>query len=178
MMKPRLAVLLTMIATAAAMRLLPHLPNFTPVAALALFGGANFADKRLAFLVPLAALFLSDLVLGLHDTMGWVYLSFALTVGLGIWLHSHRSVLTVAGAAIASSIIFFIVVDLGIWAAGTMYPRTLAGLEACYIAAIPFLRTMVMGDLFYAALLFGGFALLERAFPVLREQAAPQTAAA
>lgn len=167
-----------MIVAAAVLRLLPHPANVTPIAAMALFGGANFADKRLAFLVPLSALFASDLVLGLYSHMEFVYASFALTACLGLLLQRQKNVLTIAGAAVASAIIFFIVSDVGTWLYSPLYPRTLAGFEACLVAAIPFLRNMLLGDFFYTALLFSGFALLERAFPALRERAVPEAALA
>ena len=99
MLKPRLMLVATMILAAAASRLLPHPPNMTPVTAIALFGGATLSDKRLAFVVTLGALFLSDLVLGFHNQMLAVYGSFSLVVCLGLWLQSRRSAFTIAGAA-------------------------------------------------------------------------------
>ena len=173
MLKPRMALLISMIVAAAATRLMPHPPNITAIGAMALFGGASFADKRLAFLVPLAALFASDLVLGFYQGMEYQYLTFTLIVCLGFWLRSRRRVLPIAGAAVASSTIHFIVTDFGTWT-GTLYPHTLAGLIACYTAAIPFFWNTLAGDLFFTALLFGGFAVLERAFPILREAATPR----
>ena len=178
MLKPRFALLIAMIAAAAATRLMPHPPNITAISAMALFGGATFADKRLAFLVPLAALFASDLVLGLYRGMEYQYLTFALIVCLGFFLQSRRRVLPIAGAAVASSTIHFIVTDFGTWMTGTMYPHTVAGLVTCYTAAIPFFWNTLAGDLFYTALLFGGFAALERTFPILRDAATPRTALA
>ncbi len=178
MLKPRLAVLLSMIVAAAALRLLPHPPNVSPIAALALFGGAGFSDRRLAFLVPLTALFASDLVLGFYSHMEFVYASFAVIVCIGLWLRTRQSVLTVGGAALSSSVLFFVVTNFGTWATEAMYPHTLAGLLACYTAAIPFFQNTVAGDLFFTAVLFGGFALLERSFPILREQASSQPALA
>ncbi|HEX3429627.1 MAG TPA: DUF6580 family putative transport protein [Rhizomicrobium sp.] len=175
MLKPRLMLIVTMIAAAAASRLLPHPPNMTSIAAMALFGGATLSDKRLAFLVPLAALFASDLLLGFHNQMIAVYGSFALIVCLGLWLQERKTAVTVAGAAIASSLLFFVVVDFGVWLAGDIYPRTLAGLVACYTAALPFLRNQMAGDLLYTGILFGGFALLEQQFPVL-QRSRPATA--
>ena len=83
--------------------------------------------------------------------------------------------LTIAGAALASSILFFAVTNFGTWATGEIYPPTLAGLAACYVAAIPFFQNTLAGDLFFSALLFGGFALLERRLPLLRT-AEPQPA--
>jgi hypothetical protein len=169
-LKPRMMLVITMILAAAASRLIPHPPNMTSVTAMALFGGAMLSDRRLAFVVPLGALFLSDLVLGFHDQMPVVYGSFALVVCIGLWLQRHRDAATIAGAAIASSLLFFVTTNFGVWALDHMYPRTLAGLAACYAAALPFLRNTLEGDLFYTLVLFGGFALLELQFPKLRLQ--------
>ena len=168
MLKPRMMLVIAMIAAAAAARLLPHPPNMTPIFAMALFGGATLADRRFAFVIPLAAMFLSDLVLGFHNEMIAVYGAFVLIVCLGLWLQRRKTVLTIAGAAIATSLIFFFVSDFGIWLTGDMYPRTFSGLVACYTMALPFLRNQIAGDLLYTAVLFGGFALLERLFPILR----------
>src|SRR5262245_8044311 len=96
-------------ALAAAARLLPHPPNFTPLGALALFGGACLADKRLALAVPLAAMLVSDLVLGFHPVMPFVYGSFALIACLGFWFRDRWSVVPLAGATLASAVLFFIV---------------------------------------------------------------------
>lgn len=160
----RFSILAGMILAAAASRLIPHPPNFTPVAAIALFGGAQFADKRAAFLVPLAGLFLSDLVLGFHRLMPVVYGAFALIVFVGIWVRHRPSSLRIAGAAIASAVLFFVLTNFGVWAFGTLYPKTGTGLINCYVAAIPFFRNMLLGNLLYSALLFGGIALAERRY--------------
>ena len=169
MITTRLAALIAIILGAALSRLIPHPPNLTSVTAVALFGGAYFSDRRLAFLVPLAALFLSDLVLGFYHHMEIVYASFALIVCIGLWLQKNRSPLHIAGAALASSVLFFLLTNFGVWAFGSLYPMTLNGLIACYVAAIPFFRNTLLGDLLYTIVLFGGFALLERRFAMLRE---------
>jgi len=171
MMKSRFFVLLGMILLAAASRLVPHPPNFAPIAAMALFGGAYFSDKRLAFFVPLMAMFLSDVVLGLHPLMPVVYGSFAMIVGIGLWLRTRRTALPIAGAALTSSILFFVLTNFGVWAFSSLYPKTMAGLLACYAAAIPFFQNTLLGDAVYTAILFGGFALAERGFPALRAPA-------
>ena len=170
-MKTRLLVLCGMIGMAALSRLLPHTPNFAPITAIALFGGAHFSDKRKAFLVPIAALFLGDLVLGFYRVMPVVYLTFAAIVGIGLWVGRQRSLSRVAGGALTSSVLFFAVTNLAVWAFDGIYPRTAAGLVACYTAAIPFFQTTFVGDLLWTTVLFGGFALAERWLPVLREPA-------
>jgi hypothetical protein len=169
MLRPRLMLLIMMTLAAAFSRLAPHPPNMASVTAVALFGGAYFSDKRIAFLVPLAALFLSDLILGFYHHMEVVYLSFALIVCIGLWLQRNRSAPTIAGAALASSTIFFLLTNFGVWAFGSLYPRTLDGLIACYMAAIPFFGNTLQGDLLYTVVLFGGFMFLEGRFSGLRE---------
>ncbi len=170
MVRMRAGVVVGMILTAAAARLIPHPPNLTPITAMALFGGAHFPDARLAFLVTGAALLLSDLVLGLHNLIPVVYGSLALIVGIGLTLRRRRRVLPIAGAALASSLLFFVVTNFGVWALTSLYPKTLAGLLACYAAALPFVRNTLLGDMLYTAVLFGGFALAERSLPALREK--------
>ena len=170
--KPRFTTLAGLIFLAAAARVIPHPPNFTPVAAMALFGGASFSDKRLAFGLPLAALLLSDAVLGFYPGMIWVYGSFALIACLGRQLQSRHRLLPIAGMALAGSVLFFALTNFGVWISDGLYPRTPGGLAACYVAAIPFFRNTLAGDLVYVAMLFGGFALAEKQFPTLREPAA------
>src|ERR1051326_4121809 len=164
MLRPRTMVLIGMILAAALSRLIPHPPNMASVAAVALFGGACFHDRRMAFLVPLAALFLSDLVLGFYRHMEVIYSSFALIVCIGLWLRRSRSAPRIASAALAGSLLFFLLTNLGVWAFGSLYPKTLDGLITCYTAAIPFLGNTLQGDALYTAVLFGGFAMLERRF--------------
>ena len=176
MIRPRIYVLTLMVLAAAATRLAPHPPNMTSIAALALFGGATFEDRRLAIIVPLAALFISDLVLGLHPTMAIVYLGFVLAALIGLSLRGHRKPAWIGLATVASSLLFFALTNFGVWAMGSFYPRTLAGLAECYVAGLPFLRNSLIGDLAYSGLLFGLFALLERRFAALSPATQAQAA--
>jgi len=174
----RFVTLVGIVVAATAMRLVPHPPNVTPIAAIALFGGAHFASKRAALAVPLLAMCLSDLLLGfgVHRVMPFVYGSFALSVVLGRLIGDRRSTLAVGGAAVTGSVLFFVITNFGMWLFSGFYPRTLGGLEACYVAAIPFFQNTLGGDLFYATLMFGGFRLAEHLAPRLREGRAPQPA--
>ena len=172
----RLIALLSAIVLAAALRLVPHPPNFTPIGAMALFSGAYLGRRALAFAAPLGAMLLSDAVLGFYSGMWVTYLAVSLIVLVGWVALARISVLRVAGAAVASSVLFFLVSNFGTWTLSGMYPHTGAGLSACYIAAIPFFQNTLAGDLFYAALLFGGFRLAEHVAPRLREGRAPQPA--
>ena len=156
-------VTLTIIALGAASRLLPHPANITPLTAIALLGGASLS-RRQAFLAPLAALFLSDLVLGLHGLMPFVYGCFLATAWLGTRLSNDRTAMRVGAACLASSVLFFVVTNFGVWLTAGMYPRSGAGLAACYAAAIPFFRNSLVGDLGFTAALFAVERLLVRKF--------------
>lgn len=171
-MKTRFLVLTGMILAAALTRLLPHPQNFAPITAIALFGGAHFANKKQAFLVPFAAMMLSDLILGFHSTMLPVYTSFALIVLIGFSLRDKTSAGRIVAASFASSVLFFVVTNFGTWAFQSLYPKTLEGLATCYAMALPFFQNTLLGDAIYVATLFGGFALLENRLPRLKMQAA------
>jgi hypothetical protein len=170
-MSSRLITLSLIIFAIAMFRLLPHPPNVSPVAAMALFGGAYFSDKRVAFLVPFLALLLSDLLIGLHDTMIYVYAGFALTVVIGFWIRKKLNVSRIAFAVIISSLLFFVVTNFGAWFTSGLYPMTMDGLLQAYIAAIPFFQNSLLGNMVFATLLFGGFALLQRNIPGIAENA-------
>lgn len=176
---PRTLVLVAIIALAVGVRLLIHfvpgiIPyNFTPVEAIALFGGALFLDKRTAMLVPLGAMFISDLIIGLHPLIPLVYACIAATVLLGGTLRGKMSPLRIALAAIVSTTGFFVLTNFAVWAMGTMYPHTGAGLVACFVAGLPFYQWQLLGSLLWSALLFGGFALLRERFTSLQSTAQP-----
>ncbi len=147
------------ILVAVLMRLLPHLPNFTPIAAMALFGGV-YLNKKYAFFIPLAAMFVSDIFLGFHPAMPYVYGSFVLAGIIGLWLKNHKSAKNVICASLISSILFFLITNFGVWAAG-WYPKNLSGLFESYIMGIPFFKNTVFGDLCYTGMFFGGYELIQ-----------------
>jgi hypothetical protein len=161
-----------LILAAALSRMLPHLPNMVPVTALALFGGV-YLDRRLAFVVPMVAMLVTDWFIGFHSTVLWVYASF-LVIGLvGLWLRNHQGVLPTIGASIAGSILFYLITNFGVWLSPPfMYAPTFGGLVECYVAAVPFLRNTLAGDLLYVGALFGLYELGKRLIPSLRGQAA------
>ncbi len=143
------------------LRFLPHTPNVTPVAAIALFGAALLPTRRLALLVPLALMITSDLFLGLHDIVAFTWGSVILISLIG-WSFKKSSKLSlVLGGSLASSALFFVITNFGVWAMG-WYPSTLEGLKNCYMMAIPFFRTFLAGTLVYASALFGAYALAAR----------------
>lgn len=170
MNKTKLLIVLAIIGVAALFRFLPHPPNFVPLTAIALFAGAYITDKRLAFLIPVGAMFISDAIIGFHNTMLFVYAALIAMVGIGMLLQNRKRVAPIAIATLSGAILFFIVTNFGVWAMGTMYPKTIDGLIACYVAAIPFFRNALAGDIVYVTLLFGSYALALRFLPALRTQ--------
>jgi hypothetical protein len=182
MINPRGLVLITMILAAAATRLIPPLAapyanlwNFTAIGAMCLFGGAYFQRKSIAFLVPMVALFLSDVLLaavlyGFSSlSVVWMsYLLFGLTTLLGMTLRGRVTFLNVTAAAVVATAGFFLISNFNVWFSGDFYPHTAAGLATAYIAAIPFAENMLLGNLFYGAVLFGGYELMSMRWPVLR----------
>lgn len=148
-------------------RLIPHPWNFTAIGAMALFGGAYFANKKLSIILPLVVLFVSDLVIGFHSTMLFVYGAFALVGVLGWFLREEKSVARLVGCSFATSLLFFAISNFGVWVMGGMYAPTFSGLVQCYLAAIPFLDNQLYGDLFFSTVMFGGYELAKRYFPSL-----------
>jgi hypothetical protein len=175
--KPGIFIIISVIAAGALFRFIPHWPNFTPIAAMALFGGAYLGKKHLALIIPFAAMFLSDLVLGLHKDMWAVYVAFGLTVGIGMLIRSNIKLLPIAAASIGSSLIFFILTNFAAWMSSPLYPQTFAGLMQSYIAGlaffnngsygISFFMNELAGTLFYNGMFFGAFALAKRWIPSL-----------
>ena len=163
----RFWLLTIMILAAAFTRLIPHPPNFTAVGAIALFGGAYFNEKKFAFIVPMAAMLLSDLIIGFHNGMLSVYLSFIMIVGIGVFLSRNINFKNVVGASLLSSILFFVITNFQMWIQSPLYTKNISGLIACYVAAIPFFHHTVLGDLFFVGALFGLFAILHAKFPQL-----------
>ena len=163
------AILAIIILIAAFSRLLPHPPNFTPIIAMGLLGGVHFKNRQFAVIFPLLAMFISDLVLGFHGTLIWVYSSIVI-ISLCSSLLKPK-MLHLGGASLASSIFFFIVTNFGVWMSNSFYPKTLAGLGTCYVAGIPFFQNAVAGDLIYVGVLFGVFKLVEISFPQLSHDA-------
>lgn len=171
----RMGVVTVMILLAAALRIAPHPWNFAPVGAIALFSGAMVRNKWAALALPLAALFAGDVVVGLYSLMPVVYASYLVYALLGRWIEPRRSAGRIGGAVMLGAAQFFVVTNLAVWAAGIgAYPKTFAGLLACYASGVPYFWNTLGGDALYSVALFGGFALAERLVPQLREPAPHQ----
>jgi hypothetical protein len=137
-------------------RLLPHLPNATPITALA-FAGSLYFGKRMGLFLPLAALFISDAIIGFYDIriMASVYISFALIGVLSSVQGKDRSVPATGLLVLASPILFFIITNFAVWMFSPWYEKSFTGLMYAYELAIPFLRNMMIGDILYTSLLLG-----------------------
>ena len=168
-LKPGFWLITIVVVAAAFVRLIPHPPNFAPIAAIALFGGAYYSKKSFAYLIPISAMFVTDLILGFHSTMWAVYLSFVFIVAIGMIMIKKKSVKNVVLASIISSVLFFILTNIAVWLSGIMYPLNIAGLGACFTAAIPFFQNTLIGDLVFTGAMFGVYELAKVKFPQLAE---------
>jgi len=172
-MNKKIITICTLIAVAALSRLLPHLPNFSPIAAIALFGGAFFSNRIMAFVVPFVALILSDLFLDRYPMteMLPVYCSFAMVVLIGFNLQKNKSAVRIAGLSLVSSVLFYLITNfVFLYPEGSinmMYPHTFVGMMESYTMAIPFFQNTLMGDLFYTSALFGAYYLIKINLPKL-----------
>lgn len=174
----RMRLIIFFIIAAVLLRLLPHIPNFAPITAIALFGGA-YLSKRTALFLPLLIMIVSDYLLLyfsnntfnferlisplalFHKTTFFVYFSFLISSLVGIYFAKRKTFLNIGFASIIASLQFFIITNFGVWAATTMYPKAAQGLLQSYIMAIPFFRATLLGDLFYTGAFFGSFEIVK-----------------
>lgn len=159
----KFALITGLILAAAISRVIPHPFNFTPITAVALFAGAKFSDKRWSIIIPVAAMFLSDVLLSLmnhyplfHNTIFFVYGSFLLIIILGWNLQSKKLQPVKIGLfTLLSSVLFFVITNIGVWIFGEMYTLDRAGFIKCFAMALPFFKYTLMGDAFFVTVLFG-----------------------
>src|ERR1700686_287473 len=142
----RQMLLVGMILFAAIIRIVPHPWNLAPVGAMALFSGAVIQNRVMAFVFPLLAMLAGDLIVGFHILMPVVYASFLISTALGFWLRERRSAVRLGGVVLVGAIQFFLITNFGLWAFLTSYPKTFAGLVACYAAGEPFFGNTLEGD--------------------------------
>lgn len=143
-----------LILAVAASRLLPHPPNFTPVMSVALFGSAVFANRYIGILVAIAAMAISNIILGPHSTWPYVYGAMVLTGVLGFLLREKRGVVRILAVTVTGSVLFFLITNLGVFISQDLYPKTFAGLATCYAMALPFFKNSLAGDLIFSVSLF------------------------
>ena len=181
MNKKRFLVLTGFIVIAAISRMIPHPYNFAPMGAMSIFGAAYFADKKFAFLVPLVAFFISDLLVNniLYSTFyggftlftpnfWWMYGAIILMVLAGTFIFKKVNAKTIFAGSLSASVIFFLVTNFGAWVGSPIYPNGIEGLFMSYSAGIPFFHLTILGDLFYSAIMFGAFEFAQKRTPVLQ----------
>jgi len=175
-------VLSIIILLAAFTRIMPHPPNFSPMAAIGLFGAAHFAKKWQAFFIPLIGIWVSDLVINnyvysssssnfvwFYSGFYWQYISYILIIFAGLFIFNRGISLTKTfGGMISSSGIFFLVSNFGVWAGGTMYPKNFGGLITCYAAGVPFIHNTIISDVLFTTVLFGTYYLLQVEYSSLK----------
>ena len=150
-----------LVLLASVCRLLPHAPNFTPIGAMALFAGSEIKDIRVAILVTLGAMFLSDIVIGTDVTSIAVYIALAFSVLIGRALKSSSGVGAGVLSSLLSATVFFVITNLAVWAWSGIYPLTVQGLTECFVLALPFFRPTIVSDLLYLCAL-SSFSLIAR----------------
>lgn len=181
MNRKQFSIISGFILLAALSRILPHPYNFTPLGAIALFGAAYFTDKKWAILIPLFAMWVSDLVLNnffyssitggvtlFNTQMLPVYGSILLIALLGMATLKKVTLPRVLASAVSASVIFFVITNLAVWYAQPLYPLSVEGLVACFSAALPFFNNTLAGDLVYCSALFGSFEYARYRFPSLK----------
>ena len=175
-------ILSIIILLAAFTRIMPHPPNFSPMAAIGLFGAAHFAKKWQAFFIPLIGIWVSDLVINnyvysssssnfvwFYSGFYWQYISYILIIFAGLFIFNRGISLTkMFGGMISSSGIFFLVSNFGVWAGGTMYPKNFGGLITCYAAGVPFIHNTIISDVLFTTVLFGTYYLLQVEYSSLK----------
>lgn len=156
------------VALVAISRMIPHVSNFASVGAMALFAGAYFSNRAMAYFIPIAALLISDAYIGFY---GWamlpVYGSFALIIALGTLIGKRVTPITVLLGSLTGSVLFFLITNFALFYPPTMYPHTFAGIMLSYEKALPFFRSTLQSDLFFNCVLFGSFYLARLKFPKL-----------
>ncbi len=138
-------------------RLIPHPPNFTPLATMAILSGCLFTQLRMGLVIPLTAMLLSDLLLGLHSSMIFVYGAFVIITLSCHWLLTKLTIRNVSLSVIWATTVFFVITNFGAWLSHDMYPLSMTGLGMAYLAGLPFLVNSLLGNIFF--MLISVFAL-------------------
>jgi hypothetical protein len=178
----RLSVLLgiVFVATISRIMILPKLgyfSNFSPIDSIALFSGCYFSKRWQSVAITILSVLIGDMALSLimggvwtlfYPGFYWQYASYILMVLMGSMVSRKMNAVSLLGACVASSLLFFTITNFGTWLSWSLYPKTLSGLSACYVAAIPFLKNTVISDILYSGIFFGVFELAQKKYSSLR----------
>ena len=179
-----ISLITIIIFLAAATRIFPHPPNFSPIMAIGIFGAAHFTRKWYAFLIPLVAIWLSDMVINnliyssssnqfiwFYSGFYWQYFSYIIIILTGVMIFRNKiSISKTFGASISSSAIFFIISNFGVWFGSSMYPKNLSGLATCYAAGIPFLHNTILSNVLFTTVLFGSYFLIQTQYSTINDK--------
>jgi hypothetical protein len=146
------------VVTAFSNMFLSNIPNFSPIASVALFSGFYFSNKKIALLIPVACMLISDYFLGFHNLMWAVYLSFSLIVVMGFYMKSSKPT-SILFNSITSAVLFFLVTNCAVWAVGSYYTKDLSGLMLCLTMGLPFFKYTLLSSVIFSTILFAGFEL-------------------
>lgn len=166
----RIAFAAFLILLASLSRLLPHEANFTPIFGLFLLGAAYLGNKKLVYILPLLAILISDLFLGLYSSILYTYAAYIMIIFVASILFKKLSASKVAFASIIAPAIFFVVSNLGVWAGTGLYTHNLSGLMLCYESAIPFFRSTLLSSVVSTGALFAIYNVAIKYIPQLSEQ--------
>ncbi len=178
----RFTTLCLFLFVAAFSRIIPHMPNFSPLAAIGMFGAAHFSRKWLALFMPILATWLSDLFINnviygsyqtsftwFYEGFYWQYGSYILIAVMALFVFKKISIPRVLGMSLMATVLFFLISNLGSWfSLPQLYSRDFNGIMACYVAGIPFIKGTLYSDLVYSIILFGTYYLLQKKFSVLK----------
>jgi hypothetical protein len=181
---PKPVAVIAVIIAAIIFRLIPHWPNFTPLAAIALLSGAYIADKRMALIVPLLALLISDLVTITFINSGWttipeffsnaatalIYLSYLLMTFIGFRIQTRQTNGSLVLSALGCSVLFFVMSNFGVWMINDL-PKNLTGLFQTYMLGVPFFAYDIAGNLFYTLVTFSMMRVIVSTWPALSMRA-------
>lgn len=165
MKKAEFLIALVFILIGISLRFLPHPPNFSPVTAIALFGGVYFS-RKIALIVPIIVLIISDIFIGYYELtlMASVYGSFLLVVGLGFWLKKRKKWYNILGCTLFGSLLFFIITNFAVWAFTPWYDKTISGFIQCYLMALPFFKNALLGNLVFVPIFFGAYEMARKLY--------------
>ena len=170
LLTPRFIILSLLVIAAALTRalpyLIPHIWNFTAVGALAIFAGAQFSNRGLAFIMPLAAMAISDIFIGNGFSL-LVYCGFTAMVACGFLVRNKINITNVILASFISASVFYLITNFAFFYPIKLYPHNISGILTSYAAGLPFFRNMLIGNMVFSAVLFSSFYLLSKRYPVL-----------
>jgi len=165
------------------LRVIPHVYNFSPVIALAIFGAIHYKHRKLAYLVPLMSILFSDIIINnfvynlsnniviFYKGFYWQYISYAIIIFLSLkYNHKKINIKNISFLVISTSTLFFVTTNFGYWLTSGLYTHNISGLFKCYVNAIPFFEGTLLGAIFYTPIFIGLYYFLQRKITYLQSK--------